>query len=461
MTTDMSDDRKQKRIFLPKDDLDQREVALCILLNVTENGRKANEALSEALRDSRLSGRDRGLVTAIVEGTLDYLIRIDYILSRYSRKPLRFMAPEARGLLRISAYQILFLDRIPDSAACNEAVEIIKRRGLKGLSGFINAVLRNMIRDKESGSDKITKLPEDHIRYSVPKWLYKKICSDYGRDRAHGIFEAWLSHRDVTVRFNTSLMEEEKIAELLREEGAEPERIDMEALLRSHGVTIPKEQIPVVYKLGNVNGITSLSAFSRGLIGVQDPASTLPAAMAGIKGGEYIIDVCAAPGGKSLQLCDLLRGSGHVEARDVSERKLELIRQNAERMGFSNLSLRCMDALKSDEDSFYRADIVMADLPCSGLGIVGRKPDIKLNIKSYSIEELKELQRDMLLTVSRYVKPRGRLVYSTCTITPEEDELNAAWAASHLGFSIVSTVKLLPDREHDGFFVAVMEKGFA
>ena len=161
-----------------------------------------------------------------------------------------------------------------------------------------------------------------------------------------------------------------------------------------------------------------------------------------------------------MQLCDLLKGSGMVAARDVSPQNIRLIEENVSRTGFKNISLKVWDALKEDEESFFRADIVMADLPCSGLGIIGRKPDIKQNIKSYSIEELRELQREMLMVVSRYVKPHGRLVYSTCTITPEENEQNVAWALSHLGFKLERSIKLLPDEEHDGFFAAVLRKEF-
>ena len=458
--TDRQNSLKKRYRYLPKYGLNAREAALCILLSVTEEGEKANNCLADHLRESSLSPKDRALVTAIVDGTLDYLIRIDHILSGYSRKPLRFMNAEAKGILRMSVYQILFLDRIPDSAACNEAVEIAKRRGLGGLSGFINAVLRNLIRDKEKDPGKFSEFSDEHIRYSVPKWLYKRIVTEFGHDRAEDIFSAWLEKRGLTVRLNTSLMDEKDILSMLDEDGASYEKIDMEFLLRNHGIDIPERFIPHVYKLSGVFGVTSLSAFQKGLIAVQDPASTLPAAMACPEEGSTIIDVCAAPGGKALQLCDLLRGTGLVEARDVSEQKIGLIKENADRMGFKNLRISCADALTPDEDSYYRADIVMADLPCSGLGIVGRKPDIKLNIKNYSIEELKELQREMLTLVSRYVKPHGRLIYSTCTITREEDEDNAVWAATHLGFKLESSIKILPSKDHDGFFVAVLRKEF-
>ena len=452
--------KDKKDIYIPKNDLDPREVALCILLSVTEGRRKSNLAISESLRTSKLSERDRALVTAIAEGTLDYLIRIDYIISRYTRKPLRFMQPEARGILRMSVYQILFLDRVPDSAACNEAVELAKKRGISGLSGFINAVLRSVVRDKEKGSGKLFDYPEKHIYYSLPKWLYKKLCADYGTQKAEAIAASYLTKRGVTVRFNLSLSSEEEIRESLSEDGAEPEKVDMRRIFEEKGVELSDRYLPVVYKLKNASRLNSLRAFKEGLVCVQDPASTLPAALSEPKEGDFIIDVCAAPGGKSMQLCDLLKGSGMVAARDVSHQKIRLIEENVSRTGFKNISLKVWDALKEDEESFFRADIVMADLPCSGLGIIGRKPDIKQNIKSYSIEELRELQREMLMVVSRYVKPHGRLVYSTCTITPEENEQNVAWALSHLGFKLERSIKLLPDEEHDGFFAAVLRKEF-
>ena len=449
-----------KLTYIPKNGLDEREVALCVLLSVTETGRKSHLALSGMLRASELGKKDRALVTAISEGTLEQLIRIDYILSRYVRKPLRFLDPEARGILRMSVYQILFMDRIPDSAACNEAVAIAKLRGRGRLSGFINAVLRNIVRDKEADPDRLYKYPEEHIAYSVPKWLYKKLCAELGRGTARSVFQAWLTRRGQTIRLNTSLMDEEGICKLLDEEGAKVKRIDFAALLKASGCSTEGLELPIVYELSEAASLTELSAFKRGLIAVQDIASMLPAVFARPAAGDHIIDICAAPGGKALQLCDMLRGSGLVEARDVSEAKAQLIRENALRMGFKNIDIKVMDALVPDEESYYRADIVMADLPCSGLGIVGRKPDIKLNIRSYSIEELRDLQREMLSIASRYVKPHGRLVYSTCTITREENEDNVQWAASHLGFQVTDTIRLLPAEDHDGFFVAVLQKEF-
>ncbi len=451
---------KTKKLYSPKNGLDPREVALCVLLSVTEGGRKSDVCLRETLRESSLSAKDRALVKIIVDGALDHLIRLDHIIQRYLKRPIGFLNTEAKGILRISVYQILFLDRVPDAAVCNEAVELTKTRGLKQLSGFVNAVLRNVVRDKEAGKEAEENYKDKSVYLSVPKWLYKKLCSDNGEKKAEEIARVWLEKRPVTVRLNTSIMKEDDIVKLLNDEGAGPEKIDIKAILGSYGLTLPEDAIPAVYSLTKVFDITKLDTFKRGLFLVQDAASTLPAAMSGVKEGDHVIDVCAAPGGKTLQLCDILKGSGLVEARDISEKKLELIRENAERIGFKNIKIRQLDAFKADEESFYRADIVMMDPPCSGLGVAGRKPDIKYDLRSYSIEELRGLQRDMLMSVARYVKPKGRLVYSTCTITPEEDEENITWAMSHLGFRLISSIKLLPTKLHDGFYVAVMEKGY-
>ena len=188
--------------------------------------------------------------------------------------------------------------------------------------------------------------------------------------------------------------------------------------------------------------------------------SALVASYAAPKDSDIIIDVCAAPGGKSLALSDLMNGNGRIEARDVSSQKVRLINDNIKRCGFDNIKTQILDALKHDEESLYRADIVIADLPCSGLGVIAKKPDIKLNLKPYSVEELRDMQRDILENVSRYVKPKGRLIYSTCTVSKEENEQNAAWIADELGFKLVSSNRLMPSTDNDGFYIAVFEKKY-
>lgn len=463
--------------FHIRDASNARDVVLFVLLSVTEGHRKANTALRETLDACPLlTEADRAFVTRAVNGTLDYLVRIDGILTSYSRTPLLLLKPLIRGILRLSVYQLLWMDRVPDAAVCNEAVKLTKLHGLSGLSGFVNGVLRTIAREKQAGAAAVVSPQDAALRLSVPRWLYKKLIAEFGTERAEQICEAWLCERAVTVRLNCSLAPSDVILESLREEGAEPELLDAAQLIQSGRKSVLDTEealraplsaalldaVPVLCRLQHVTGLSRLTAFQRGWIQVQDAAAALAAALANPKAGDYIIDVCAAPGGKSLQLADRLLqlGGGLVEARDVSAEKVRLIEENRRRCGFQNLQPRVMDALTEDEESYCRADIVLADLPCSGLGIVGRKPDIKLNLKPYSVQELLLLQRDILTTVSRYVKPRGKLVYSTCTLTREENEETARWAAQSLGFHLRDELRLWPGRRHDGFYVAVLERKY-
>ena len=475
--TAMPKSGRKSASFYIRDASNARDVVLFVLLSVTETHRKAHTALRETLEDCpALTEADRAFVTRTVNGTLDYLIRIDGILTSYSRTPLLLLKPLIRGILRMSVYQLLWMDRVPDAAVCNEAVRLTKLHGLSGLSGFVNGVLRTVARERTAGAAAVTAPADPALRLSVPRWLYKKLLAEFGAERTEQICTAWLLERPVTVRLNTSLQDAAHILESLREEGAEPEPVDAAQLILSgrscvlepeetgsgrNGSSLP-QALPVLARLKHVTGVTRLKAFQQGWIQVQDAAASLSAALADPKCGDYCIDVCAAPGGKSLQLADRLLqlGGGLVEARDVSAEKVRLIEENRKRCGFQNLHCRLLDALTEDEESYCRADIVLADLPCSGLGIAGRKPDIKLNLKPYSIQELLVLQRDILTMVSRYVKPRGKLVYSTCTLTREENEEMARWAAQSLGFRLRDELRLWPSQKHDGFYVAVLERKY-
>ncbi|MBQ6428226.1 MAG: methyltransferase domain-containing protein, partial [Oscillospiraceae bacterium] len=284
------------------------------------------------------------------------------------------------------------------------------------------------------------------------------------------IFEAFLQERPETLRFNLSRTgaadpeeAERLIADSLQKDGIVLSRLDYPSLLAKAGQSVPEGMLPVVYEAKESGDITRTESFHKGWVTVQDPASAMVAACAAPGADDYIIDVCAAPGGKALALADrlmLLGGRGVVDARDVSAQKVALLDENVQRCGFTNIRTSVRDALKADEDSFYRADVLIADLPCSGIGVIAKKPDIKLNLEAFSIRELQQLQRDILSNISRFVKPRGRLVYSTCTITEEENEQNARWAADRLGFILKSEWKLLPSKDHDGFYIAVLEKRF-
>ena len=387
-------------------------------------------------------------------------MQIDFIIESFSSTPLRKMKPTVRTILRMGVYQICYMDRVPDSAACNEAVKLTVKRGFSGLKGFVNGVLRNIARKKEEIS-----WPDDSVRYCLPQWILGQWEPEYGRKAVQVMAESFLRERPLTVRMNLNQAPREEILESLREQGVE---------------VIESGYSDQVVFLKNVDYLEGLDAFADGFLQVQDLSSSLAGDAAGVKEGSHVIDVCGAPGGKSLHIAELLNGTGMVEVRDLSESKIALVEDNIRRSGLFNIEARVQDALEFDRDSEETADLLIADLPCSGLGIMGRKPDIRYNMTREQTLALAGLQREILSVVWRYVKPGGTMVYSTCTIDRAENEENAAWILENLPFEPVDLtgrigeelaktlcrdtrkegyVQLLPGfYPGDGFFISVFRR---
>ncbi len=463
-----------KNNYIVKDYKNARDVALFVLLEITENSRKSNAILKETFEAAAASGTalsvlDRAFVERIVIGSLDRLITIDAVLGRFLTKPLKNLKPLIRGILRMSLYQLMYMDKVPASAVCNEAVNLAKLHGMEGMSGLVNGVLRSAAKECEAKGEKVTRFEALSERYSLPEWICNLLREEYGEEKAKQIFEAFLAERKETLRFNlTALLSEstddaaaeKMIKKSLEKDGFTVRRIDMAALLEAEGQPLPEGKLPLMYLMAGGGDIARAEAFQKGWVTVQDPSSALAASYAAPREKDFVIDVCAAPGGKTLAAAELMRGRGRIEARDISEHKTALIRENVERCGFENIEVRVLDALKEDEDSFYRADLLIADLPCSGLGVIAKKPDIKLNLQPFAVGELQELQRDILNNVCRFVKPKGKLLYSTCTLSSMENEENVAWMEQYLGMKREAVCKLLPGEDHDGFFIAVMRKKY-
>lgn len=436
---------------------DTRGIALDILLEILEKGSYSHLVLNQALSKYQyLEKQDRSFITRIVEGTLEYLIQIDYIINEFSKTKVHKMKPVIRTILRMSVYQIIYMDRVPDSAACNEAVKLAAKRGFSGLKGFVNGVLRSVSRNK----DGIT-FPDDSIRYSVPKWMIDMWRGQYPEDVVKKILTGFLKERPLAVRCNLDKGTKEEITELLENQNVKVRE---------------SEYSSSVLYLENYDYLDSLTAFQKGLIQVQDLSSSLAGDAAAPQKGDYVIDVCGAPGGKSLHIADMMKGSGMVEVRDISDYKVSLIEENITRAGFTNIHASVWDALEVSAEDIGKADIVIADLPCSGLGIIGKKPDIKYRMTQDKIDSLVELQRNILSVVCQYVKPGGTLVYSTCTVNVRENEENMAWFMDHYPFEAVNIegrlgdklqadtmkhgyIQLLPGiHPSDGFFIAVMRR---
>lgn len=437
--------------------IDERELALDILMEILEKDGYSHVVLNQALSKYQyLEKSERAFISRVTEGTLEYLIQIDYIIDQYSKVKVKKMKPLIRTLLRMSVYQILYMDRIPDSAVCNEAVKLAVKRKFQGLKGFVNGVLRTITREKET-----IQFPDDAIRYSVPEWLLSMWKKDYGMENARLMLESFLKESKLTVRCNRDQASIEVIRESLERQNVK--------------VTMTEYADDMMY-LEHFDYLERLEAFQKGWIQVQDVSSGFVGRAADPVPGDQIIDVCGAPGGKSLHLADLLKGTGHIEVRDLTEYKVQLIQDNIDRSGFQNMEARVWDALELDENAVEKADIVIADLPCSGLGIIGKKPDIKRNMTPEKLEDLASLQREILSVVHQYVKPGGKLIYSTCTIDKKENEENAAWFLEHFPFEPMNIegklgeklkeesmkhgqIQLLPGvHPCDGFFIAAFQK---
>ncbi|MGN0466930.1 MAG: 16S rRNA (cytosine(967)-C(5))-methyltransferase RsmB, partial [Lachnospiraceae bacterium] len=341
--------------------------------------------------------------------------------------------PLVRNLLRMSVYQICYLDHIPDSAVCNEAVSLAKKRGFKSLSGFINGVLRNISRNKDKISfpdEKKDPILFLSVKYSMPEWIIKMWLSEYPYDIVEKMLASTLEERGTVVRVNLQKTTREELKEQLSKE-----------MNVRDGIYLPFSLVLTQYDYLQKN-----SAFLDGKFQVQDESSMLVSVIADPKKNNFVVDVCAAPGGKTLHIAELLKEEGQVLSRDLTEDKIELIEDNIERMGYKNIKTEVFDALELDESLIGKADIVIADLPCSGLGVMAKKNDLKYRVTRDDIRELSALQRKILEVVSQYVKQGGILIYSTCTVTREENIENYRWIKENLAFCPRDFLEKLPEQ---------------
>lgn len=437
-----------------------RAAALDMLLEILEKDGMSHLVLRRGLAARpEYDKQQRAFLTRLTEGTVERCLELDYIIGSYASVPVKKMKPVIRTILRMSVYQLLYMDSVPDSAVCNEAVKLAAKRGFAGLKGFVNGTLRRIAAEK----DYIAYPPEDtpeglSVRCSMPLWIVNRWLSAYGLEQTRVMLQAMLNERPLTVHMNLSRQKEEAILQSLENQKVQAVRhpYSREALL-----------------LYGADRLESLEAFVRGWIQPQDISSQLASSLAvqameqicqraeaasavslpavsaasGSVGRLRILDVCAAPGGKSLYTADAasrLAVPVTVVSRDLTEDKTALIEENRRRIGLTNMKIETRDALVFDPSWEAAADILIADLPCSGLGIMGRKNDIKYHITEEAQHDLAALQRQILSVIWRYVKPGGYLLYSTCTMNPEENEQNFCWLQENYPFRSVDITSWLP-----------------
>ena len=392
-----------------------RELVLGVLLEVTRDGEYSHISLRNVLTKYQyLDKRDRAFITRVVEGTLEHMIEIDYIINQFSKVKVNKMKPVIRNILRSAVYQLKYMDSVPNSAACNEAVKLATKKGFASLKGFVNGVLRNIERnlDNITYPDETNLLEYLSVKYSMPEWILEKWLAQYDRATVETMLADFQKEKPTTIRLNQNVMTKEELVESLEKQGV-------------HVGNHP--YLADALWISSYDYLADLDSFQKGAFHVQDISSMLVAHLANPKEGDIVIDVCAAPGGKALHIAELLRGTGHVEARDLTDYKVNLIWENIQRSGMKNIDAVCQDATVFDEASVEKADIVVADLPCSGLGVLGKKTDLKYKMTEEAQNELAVLQRNILSKVKSYVKPGGTLIYSTCTINEAENMGNVDW----------------------------------
>ncbi|MCI5494536.1 MAG: 16S rRNA (cytosine(967)-C(5))-methyltransferase RsmB [Lachnospiraceae bacterium] len=430
------------------DSVNIRELVLELLLRITRDGEYSHIAINAVLSKYQyLEKRERSFVTREAEGTLEHMIELDYIINQFSKTKVNKMKPVIRCLLRGSVYELKYMDNVPASATCNESVKLARKKGFSNLTGFVNGVLRNISRNL----DQITYPDEKKdlaaslsVRYSMPEWMIKKWLKDYDKETVMAMLAGFLQEAPLTIRTNLTKITPKDLAVRLQKEGLSVQQ---------------DEVLPYAFHItGGLDYLYSLPSFQEGLFYVQDLSSMQVAEIAAPKQGDQVIDVCAAPGGKSIHIAEKLNGTGHVQARDLTEYKVGLILENIARCRVENVDAVCQDASVLTEEDIDRADIVIADLPCSGLGVMRKKKDIRYKMTEEKQEELVKIQRDILAVVHQYVKPGGKLVYSTCTVNRAENEENVAWfLAQYPQFTCDYKKQILPDETGcDGFFIARM-----
>ncbi len=406
----------------------------------------------------------KAFITETVNGTLRNLIKIDYVIGRFSTVKINKIRPYVLNVLRISVYQLMFMDRVPPSAACNEAVKLVKKKGFVNLSGYVNGVLRTIVRngDKIPYPDK-EREPVKYISvmYSYPEEIIKYLSETYSAEE----ILAFCAENNKPPKVTAAVNSLRAVPKGLRD------------VLRKDNIVISSSKIGEgLVTLSKTSDISESLAFKQGLFHIMDGSSYLCVKILDPKEGEKVLDVCAAPGGKSFLAAYLMKNRGEIVSRDIYKHKIKLIKDGAERLGTDIIKAELFDASVFNKNDVEKYDRVLADVPCSGLGLLKKKPDIKYNRTLKDIEELVKLQKKILTVCEKYVKPGGVLVYSTCTVSVKENEEIRDWFLKNFDYEPCDISEYIPEGaesstfkegyinitpfmwESDGFFVAKFRK---
>lgn len=437
-----------------------RELALKILLDIEENNNYSNIAINKHFKNVGMSNKDRGLATELVYGVIENKYYLDYIIDKLSKIKCKKMNNYVKILLRMGIYQILLLDNISDYASVNETVSLVKKYD-KRSSGFVNAILRNVIRQKDTIEE--VDIKNDEImylstKYSYKPWIIKNWINNFSKEFTEDLLEANNEKPSIYLRTNTLKITRDELIKKLKDEG-----------INCSIVPIVEEAI----KVENLKNIENNKLFKDGLFTIQDISSMIVGKVMNPRDNSLVIDVCSAPGGKTTHLATLMNNTGKVVSRDIFDHKLKLIQSTVDRLGLTNVEVESFDASILDESSVDKFDYVLADVPCSGLGIIRRKPEIKYKEKA-ELKDLPDIQSTILNNASKYVKVGGTLVYSTCTIQDNENiDVVQRFLDNNSNFKLVPIdevkvdldnqengyLKIYPNIHNiDGFFIAKLER---
>lgn len=380
-----------------------RFVALNLLLRMSDKA-YSNLVLDKAF-DSDIPDRDKKFISSLFYGVIERCITLDYVIDKYLSKPIAKLDKDVLCILELGVYQLLYMDSVPDNAAVNESVKLAKQAHKTSASGMVNAILRNFIRD-----DKKIVLPSDvcdklSVKYSCPVWLVDKWIKDYGKENAIDIMESTVSKPEITVRVNTTKISDDDLIRILCDDGIS---------------SVKHEKIKHCLTLSNVGNIERIKAFSDGLFHVQDVSSQLCCMALNPIPDEIILDLCAAPGGKTFTISELTDCRCKIQAFDIHQKRVDLINSGAKRLGLGNIIATCGNA-KEYSTNIPLADKILCDVPCAGLGVISKKPEIKYKPKE-EIDSLPAIQYDILKNAVRYLKVGGELVYSTCSLSRDEND---------------------------------------
>ena len=426
-----------------------REIALKVLYEIDKNEAYSNIALDEALKQARkndkeIDSRDIGFISEIVYGTLSWRLTIDEIIKKYSNIKMKKISPWVLNILRMSIYQILFLDKVPQSAAVNEGVNLAKRYGHKASSNFVNAVLRKV---NKKDYDEFFKIKDEIERISkttsMPGWIVEELAKQNTISRVEEICKASNLKPKLCIRVNTLKTDKQVLIKELEQENIKVENGDRENFLILEGA----------------RSVEGLKCFQEGKFTIQDEAAGLIPEILEPQPNERVLDACSSPGGKTTYMAELMNNQGEIKAWDLHEHRVKLVNKAASRLGITIVETEARDATVYEEKYFEYFDKILLDVPCLGLGVLKRKPDIKWKRKKEDIEEITKIQEEILENCAKYLKTEGKIVYSTCSILKEENEkIIQNFIKNNKNFEIEKELQIYQNEKTDGFFICKLRK---